>query len=299
MSNWTKENIPDMTGKRILITGGTSGLGRTETEILAGTGAEVIVAARNTDKGDDVVRSIREARPDAKIEMRQLDLASLASIESFAHRFTQDFDRLDVLINNAGVMVPPYGKTEDGFELQMGTNHFGTFALTGRLLPLLRQTPDSRVVVTSSMAHRQGDPDLSDLDWTERKYNAWQAYGDSKIANLLFTFELDRRLDGKGPRVIAAHPGWTATDLQRHSEVANLLNHVFAMKPEQGALSPLRAATDPTATSGEYYGPTKMGGMRGYPEHATAIPRANDRDLAAELWAVSTERTGVSYDLAA
>ncbi|MEC7762073.1 MAG: oxidoreductase [Pseudomonadota bacterium] len=297
MVDWTEKDVPDQTGKRILITGGTSGLGKAEAEVLAAKGAEVILGVRNPIRGEAVAEGIRKATPGAKIEIRELDLASLASIKTFADGFLATYDRLDVLINNAGVMVPPLGRTEDGFELQMGTNHFGAFALTGRLMPLLIATPDSRVTVTSSVAHKQGKPNLDDLDWTSRKYSAWQAYGDSKIANLLFAFELDRRLAGRGPKVVAAHPGWTATDLQRHSGFANFMNNIVAMKLSQGVLSPLRAATDPSARSGDFFGPTKFNDMRGYPEHADAIPLANDRELAARLWDISTERTGVTYDL--
>lgn len=296
MSDWTKANIPDMTGKRILITGGTSGLGKAEAEMLAERGAGVVLGVRNLARGESVADGIRKATPGAHIEVRELDLASLASIARFAEGLLRDHDRLDVLVNNAGVMVPPYGKTEDGFELQMGTNHFGAFALTGRLLPLLRKTPDSRVTVTSSVAHKQGKPDLQDLDWTARKYSAWQAYSDSKIANLLFAFELDWRLKGNGPKVVAAHPGWTATDLQRHSGMASFFNHIVAMPLSKGVLAPLRAATDPAAQSGDFYGPTRFNDMRGYPEHAVAIPLANDHDVAAELWEISTERTGVTYN---
>lgn len=251
---------------------------------------------RDTRRGEEVTATIRAATPGASVEVRALDLASLASIATFATTFRADHDRLDVLVNNAGVMVPPFGRTADGFELQMGTNHFGTFALTGRLLPLLRATQGSRVTVTTSVAHKRGKPDLDDLDWTARPYDAWQAYSDSKIANLLFAFELVRRLEGRGPSVVAAHPGWTATDLQRHSGVASVLNHLVAMRLDRGVLSPLRAATDPAATSGDFFGPTKFADMRGDPDHATAVPLAHDRTLAARLWAISTDRTGVTCD---
>ena len=164
MTSWTKADIPDMTGKRVLITGATSGLGKAEAQVLAERGADLILGVRNIAKGETVADTIRRASPDASVEVRRLDLASLASIESFATALRADHERIDVLINNAGVMVPPYGRTEDGFELQMGTNHFGAFALTGRLLPLLAATPGSRVTLTSSVAHKQGKPDLADLD---------------------------------------------------------------------------------------------------------------------------------------
>jgi NAD(P)-dependent dehydrogenase (short-subunit alcohol dehydrogenase family) len=298
MSNWTTKNIPDLTGKRVVITGATSGLGEAAARALTQKGAKVVFGVRNTEKGDAVAQRIRDAVPGAGVDVRHLDLADLASVETFAEGVLRDYDRLDVLLNNAGVMVPPFGKTKDGFELQMGTNHFGTFALTGRLMPLLTTTPDARVVVTSSVAHKQGNPDLEDLDWSRRSYNRWQAYGDSKLANLLFAFELDRRCGARGPTVIAAHPGWTATDLQRHSGVASFLNHILAMPVEKGVLSQLRAATDPQLASGDYIGPAGFGDMRGYPDHAKASSRAHDHQLAARLWAISETRTGVRFPVA-
>ncbi|MCA0042726.1 oxidoreductase [Celeribacter litoreus] len=292
---WTDADIPDLTGKCILITGATSGLGRAEAEMLARKGAALVFGVRNISKAQAVAKDIREATPGAQIIVRELDLASLTSINRFACGVMTELSTLDVLVNNAGVMVPPYGHTEDGFELQMGTNHFGTFALTGLLLPLLRKTPGARITVTSSIAHKQGDPDLSDLDWTRRKYNAWKAYGDSKIANLLFAYELVRRLGSNGPKVVAAHPGWTRTDLQRHSGIARFLNPLMGMPLAQGVLSPLRAATDPDAQTGDFFGPTKLGQMRGYPERVEPKALARDPDLAAALWEISAERTGVTY----
>lgn len=292
---WTEADIPDQTGRRVLITGATGGLGLAEAKALARKGAILTLGVRNVKKGEAAAQEIRQETPGANVTVRELDLASLASIARFAESFLADHDGLDLLINNAGVMVPPLGHTEDGFELQMGTNHFGTFALTGRLMPLLKATPGARVTVTSSVAHRQGDPDLSDLDWTARKYNAWKAYGDSKIANLLFAYELARRLGGQGPMVVAGHPGWTRTDLQRHSGMASFLNPIVAMPIPQGMLGPLRAATDPTAKSGDFFGPTKMGQMRGYPERVEPKALAKDPDLAAGLWEISEQRTGVTF----
>ncbi|MBY5971105.1 SDR family NAD(P)-dependent oxidoreductase [Ferrimonas balearica] len=293
--NWTERDVPDQTGRNVLITGATGGLGLAQAKALAKRGATLILGVRNTEKGQAAADEIRKAAPQSNVTVRTLDLASLASIASFTDSFLAEHDSLDLLINNAGVMVPPLGHTEDGFELQMGTNHFGPFALTGRLMPLLKATPGSRVTVTSSVAHRQGDPDLSDLDWTARKYNAWKAYGDSKIANLLFAYELTRRLSGQGPVVVAGHPGWTRTDLQRHSGVARVLNPIVAMPISQGMLGPLRAATDPTAKSGDFFGPTRMGQMRGYPDRVEPKALARDPDLAALLWQISEERTGVTY----
>lgn len=293
--HWTETNVPDQTGRHVLVTGATSGLGLAQAISLARKGARLTLGVRDQVKGRAAADCIRKVVPDADISLRDLDLASQTSIAAFADELTTAEDRLDLLINNAGVMVPPLGRTEDGFELQMGTNHFGTFALTGRLMPMLMATPGARVTVTSSVAHRQGNPNLSDLDWTRRRYFAWQAYGDSKIANLLFAFELVRRLDGRGPTVVAGHPGWTRTDLQRHSGVARFLNPIVAMPLDQGMLGPLRAATDPTAQPGDFFGPTRLGQMRGYPERVEPKPMARDPNLAGALWEVSQQRTGVTY----
>ena len=292
---WTEANVPDLAGRRAVVTGATSGLGRETARALVAKGADVVLAVRDTDRGENVAAELRSTRPGAQVEVRKLDLASLASIEAFADGLLGDTARLDLLANNAGVMVPPLGYTEDGFELQMGTNHFGTFALTGRLMGLLSETPGARVTVTSSVAHRRGNPDLEDLDWRNRRYNAWRAYGDSKIANLLFAFELNRRLGGTGPTVCASHPGWTRTDLQRHSGMANFLNPIVAMPVEKGVLAPLRAATDPGARSGDFFGPDGRGEMRGYPVRVEPVDRAKDPELARRLWDVSAERTGVTF----
>jgi NAD(P)-dependent dehydrogenase (short-subunit alcohol dehydrogenase family) len=292
---WTEANVPDLMGKRAVVTGATSGLGRETARALASKGAEVVLAVRDTDRGEKVAAELRSAQPVAEVTVRKLDLASLASIQAFADELLGEVERLDILANNAGVMVPPLGYTEDGFELQMGTNHFGTYALTGRLMGLLSKTPGARITVTSSVAHRRGNPDLTDLDWGSRRYNAWRAYGDSKIANLLFAFELNRRLGGTGPTVCASHPGWTRTDLQRHSGMANLLNPIVAMPVEKGVLAPLRAATDPDARSADFFGPDGRGEMRGYPVRVEPVERAKDPELARRLWEISAERTGVAF----
>ena len=228
----------------------------------------------------------------------QLDLSSLASVHTFAETFLAQHDRLDLLINNAGVMVPPLTKTEDGFELQFGTNHLGHFALTGLLLPLLNATPDARIVTVSSMAHRSGKINFDNLN-AEQSYSEWPFYGQSKLANLLFTFELQRRLDASkaSTRSVAAHPGWTATDLQKNSGLASFLNPFFAMEPPQGALPTLYAATAPNVSGGTYYGPNGFMEMKGYPKQVGTHARAKDRAVAARLWEVSEEMTGVAYTL--
>ncbi|KAA3623407.1 MAG: SDR family NAD(P)-dependent oxidoreductase [Bacteroidetes bacterium] len=296
-SNWTANNIPDQKNKVIIITGSTSGIGKAGAEILAEKNATVVMAVRNTQKGESVATEIKSKFPKAKIDVRKLDLSSLDSVEQFANGFIQNYDRLDVLINNAGVMIPPYGKTADGFELQMGTNHLGHFALTGHLLPLLKNTKDSRIVATSSVAHRYGNIDFSDLGWENRKYNASRAYSDSKIANIYFMYELARKFKNTpdAPMITASHPGWTGTDLQRHSGLMRFLNIFFGQKPPQGILPSLRAAFDPEARSGDYYGPSGFMEMRGNPKKVKTIALAQDIKKAKMLWDMSEELTGVEY----
>lgn len=296
-SNWTANNIPDLTGKVIIITGSTSGIGKAGTEILAEKNATIVLAVRNTQKGENVVNEIKSRVPQAKLEVRKLDLSSLKSVKEFADGFNQNYDRLDVLINNAGVMIPPYSKTEDGFELQMGTNHFGHFALTGQLMPLLKKTGGSRIVSTSSIAHRFGNIDFSDLHWENRKYNAQRAYGDSKIANIYFMYEFQRRYKNEpdAPMITASHPGWTGTELQRHSGRMRFLNIFFAQEPAQGILPSLRAAFDPDARTGDYYGPSRMMETRGNPMKVKTNTLSQDAEKAKKLWDVSEELTGIKY----
>jgi NAD(P)-dependent dehydrogenase (short-subunit alcohol dehydrogenase family) len=218
-------------------------------------------------------------------------------VRAFAAAFARARARLDLLINNAGVMVPPESTTQQGFELQFGVNHLGHFALTGLLLPLVRATPSARVVTVSSQAHRMGAVDFADLQFTERGYQPWPAYGQSKLANLLFTFELQRRLEAEGVDAIAvaAHPGWTGTDLQRNSWYIRPLNRLFAMTPAQGALPTLRAATAPDVNGGEYFGPHGFREMWGHPVRVGTTDAARDADDAVRLWRVSEELTGVRY----
>ena len=291
--NWTAENIGDQKGRVVIVTGSTSGIGEETARIAAEKGAEVVMAVRNTAKGESVAAEIVAGAPDARVVVRELDLASLSSVRTFAEAFGGEFDRLDVLVNNAGVMMPPYSKTEDGFELQMGTNHFGHFALTGLLLPLLEKTEGSRVVNVSSLAHRFGDIDFGDLAWEDRSYSAQRAYGDSKIANLYFTYELAKRTGGK-PMVLAAHPGYTATDLQRHSSLYSFTNRFLAQDSEMGALPTLRAAFDEDAENGEFYGPAKWGHWRGYPVAHESNSRSRDPEVAERLWTESERLTGVT-----
>lgn len=296
---WTADNIGDQSGRVAIVTGSSSGIGYEAARVLANKNAEVILAVRNQVKGDAAVRKIKAQNQNADVKVMILDLASLKSVKSFAIEFKSKYKRLDLLINNAGVMIPPYSKTEDGFELQFGTNHLGHFALTAQLIDLLKQTENSRIVNVSSAAHKYGNINLDDLNWEKRKYKAWTAYGDSKIANLYFTYELQNHLakNGNHPIVTAAHPGWTSTDLQRHSGMFDFLNNFFGMKSEQGTLSTLRAAIDESAQSGDYYGPEGFMEWKGSPVKVESNELSHNKDIAKKLWDVSEELTGVKYNL--
>jgi NAD(P)-dependent dehydrogenase (short-subunit alcohol dehydrogenase family) len=296
-TKWDASRIPDQKGRVIIVTGSTSGIGKETARVLAKKNGTVILAVRNVKKGEGVSDEIRQEYPMADLFVRELDLASLESVKAFAETINRDYDRLDVLINNAGIMMCPYSTTRDGFEIQMGTNHLGHFALTGLLMPLLEKTEGSRIVALSSGAHAMGNIDLSDLNWEKRNYNTQRAYGDSKLANLYFTYELARRLqsNGNNPKVTAAHPGWTATDLQRHSGLVRFMNLFFAQNVAMGALPTLRAAVDEDANQGDFFGPEGMFHMRGYPVVQDSSERSHDGDMALELWRISEEMTGVSY----
>jgi NAD(P)-dependent dehydrogenase (short-subunit alcohol dehydrogenase family) len=300
---WSAADIPDQHGRIAVVTGANSGIGLVAARELAGHGARVIMACRDTAKGAGAAERIRATLPDAELEVVALDLASLASVRAFAEGYGGD--RLDLLINNAGVMAAPYRKTVDGFELQLGTNHLGHFALTGLLLERLLATPQARVVTVSSTAHRSGRIKFDDLQG-ERSYGRWRAYGQSKLANLLFAFELDRRLRaaGKELRSVAAHPGYAATNLQfaatpsRVERVASaVLNRVYAQSADLGALPTLYAATADIA-GGSYVGPDGFLEGRGHPKLVGATRAAKDPEAARRLWTISEEVTGVQFDFA-
>ncbi len=294
---WTADNIPNQTGKIVIVTGSSSGIGFEAARVLTNKGAEVIIAVRNKEKGEKAVQKIQDQKSKAKIKLMLIDLADLKSVELFAKSFKEKFTQLDMLINNAGVMMPPYGKTTDGFELQFGTNHLGHFALTGHLMELIQNTPNSRIVNVSSGAHNYGKINFDDLTWDKRPYKAMRAYGDSKIANLYFTYELHNRLgnENSNPVAIAAHPGWTATELQRHSGLFNFLNSFFAMPIEQGALPTLRAATDNNVQPGDYFGPDGFREMKGYPVKVESNRLSHNEKITKQLWSASEELTGVKY----
>jgi NAD(P)-dependent dehydrogenase (short-subunit alcohol dehydrogenase family) len=299
MPRWTVKDMPDQTGKVAIVTGANSGIGYEEARGLASKGARVILACRSQEKGEAAVKQICEEQPDALVDLTPLDLADLSSVRQFAEQFTPRYDRLDMLINNAGVMaVPELRRTADGFEMQFGTNHLGHFALTGLLLEAITRTPNARVVTVSSVAHYRGQMDFDNLN-AERSYDRWGAYGESKVANLLFTYELQRRFEAAGEDAIAvaAHPGWTDTNLQRDAGLFRFFNPLIAMQSEQGALPTLYAATAPNVSGGEYYGPDGRNERRGYPTRVESSPLSHDQAAATRLWALSEELTGVTFEL--
>lgn len=295
--NWTAENIPDQKGRIAVVTGSSSGIGFEAAKVLANKNAKVIIAVRNLTKGEIAKSKIVGQNKSADVEVMKIDLSDLTSVKSFAEEYKNKYNKLDLLINNAGVMIPPYSKTKDGFELQMGTNHFGHFALTLQLIDIIQATPNARIVNVASAAHKYGNINFDDLNWENRKYKSWRAYGDSKIANLYFTRELAKRLSGKNTLVTAAHPGWTATELQRHSGLFGFLNQFFAMKQDQGALPTLRAAFDENAKSGDYFGPDGWQEWKGYPVKVDTNKLAKDTSVAKKLWDVSEELTKIKFNV--
>jgi len=295
MTKWTLNQIPDQTGRVAIVTGANTGIGFETAAALAAKNAQVVLACRNQQKAEDAVDRIRARTPEAELSFIPFDLASLHSIKEFAETFRSDKERLDLLINNAGLMVPPFGHTEDGFELQFGCNHLGHFALTGRLVDLLQATPQARVVTVSSLTHRMGAMDFDNLN-AEKGYKKMSAYGQSKLANLLFTFELQRRLENAGSDVVAtaAHPGWTGTDLQRHTLLIEFFGSL-AQGPARGALPTLRAAVDPEARGGDYFGPRGLFELRGLPKKVGTTQAAKNEVDARRLWRLSEDLTGVSF----
>jgi NAD(P)-dependent dehydrogenase (short-subunit alcohol dehydrogenase family) len=303
---WSAADIPDLKGRIAVVTGASSGLGRQTALELGRHGATVVMAVRDEAKGASVRSELLAEVPAADLQLRRLDLADLASVRSFAEEFADDHPRLDLLVNNAGVMATPRRTTVDGFELQFGTNHLGHFALTALLLPGLRARPGARVVTVSSGAAQMGRVRFGDLNG-ERRYQRWTAYSQSKLANLLFAFELDRRLRAAGLEIVsvAAHPGYAATHLQTvgaemdgntvQRQLLELGNRVFAQSDAQGALPQLYAAVAPGVRGGDYYGPGGLFNMRGAPVKVVPPIQAHDTRAAHRLWEVSEESTGVSF----
>jgi NAD(P)-dependent dehydrogenase (short-subunit alcohol dehydrogenase family) len=307
--DWTTEDIGDQHGRVALITGANTGIGFETAKVLATRGATVVLACRDQAKMRSAAARLREAAPGADIATLPLDLASLASVRAAAAQFRGAWERLDLLINNAGLMIPPYGRTADGFESQFGVNHLGHYALTGLLLDRLLHTAGSRVVTVSSNAHRRGTINFDDLQ-AERGYRPMDAYAQSKLANILFTYELQRQLSASGATAIAvaAHPGAARTELMRHSPwhfrlvVSPRTRMLFSWLIQDqaaGALPTLRAATDPQARGGEYYGPDGWREFTGrHPVLVQPVPRARDADVQRRLWHESQRLTGVGYEFA-
>ena len=299
-TQWTEDKIPDQSGRVAIVTGANSGLGWETARALADKGATVILACRSIAKATPAAERIKAFKPAGQVVVMALDLGDLTTVHAFAMDFRQTYQRLDLLINNAGVSLPPYGKTAQGFEQQFGTNHLGHFALTGLLLERLTATPNARIVTVSSSAHESGAINFADLNWAQRKYQPMAAYGQSKLANLLFTYELQRQLvaAGQSTLAVAAHPGWAATDAQRHSPMLKRLNPLFAQPPKMGALPTLYGATAPEVRGGQYFGPGGLGGLRGYPKPLRSSARSYDEAVARQLWTVSEELTQVTYTFA-
>jgi len=295
---WNAENIPNQKGKVVIVTGSSSGIGFEAARVLAEKEASVIIAVRNLEKGNKAAEKITAQNNDADLTVLELDLANLESVKNFAENFNKDYSRLDLLINNAGVMIPPYSKTANGFELQFGTNHLGHFSLTAQLLKALLKTDKARIVNVASSAHKVGNLNFDDLTWEKRSYTAWRAYGDSKISNLYFTYELDRKLKEKklDLLVTAAHPGYTATELQRNMGLLEFFNNIFAQDVSMGALPTLRAATEAGLKGAEYFGPSGFMEMRGFPEQVESNKLSKDEAIAKKLWEVSEELTGVKVE---
>jgi NAD(P)-dependent dehydrogenase (short-subunit alcohol dehydrogenase family) len=295
---WTEADVPEQSGRTAVVTGANSGIGFEAARVLAERGAAVVLAIRDLGKGEDAAAKIRASAPAASVSIVRLDLGSLASIREAAEELRAGHDRLDLLMNNAGLMMTPRGRTADGFELQLGTNHLGHFALTGLLLDRMLQVPGSRVVTMSSNGHKLGRIHFDDLQ-SERRYSRTGAYAQSKLANLLFTYELQDRLTraGAATAALAAHPGTSRTALTRNLPAVMRLGAALMpfQPPAMGAAPMLRAATDPAALGGEYYGPAGFGENSGPAKRVLSNARSHDREAARRLWEESARLTGVSY----
>jgi NAD(P)-dependent dehydrogenase (short-subunit alcohol dehydrogenase family) len=302
---WTTENIPDMTGMVIIVTGGNSGIGFEAVKEFAHKGAKTIMASRNLDKAKKALAKIQKKIPDAPVEIIQLDLADLNSVQKFTKVFKEKYERLDVLVNNAGIMMVPHRTTVDGFESQVGTNHLGHFALTGLLYDLLAKTGGSRVVNVSSNGHKLGDTDFDKFRYDkDKEYSRAKAYGRSKLANILFTYELDRRFKKANIDAIsvAAHPGVANTNLANHmagwfSPLLKLMSFFMLQSAAKGALPTIRAAVDPGVKGGEFYGPRGKNQFRGYPERVESSAASHNEEDAKKLWDLSEKLTGVNFEI--
>jgi NAD(P)-dependent dehydrogenase (short-subunit alcohol dehydrogenase family) len=300
---WTEADVPDQSGRTAVITGGNSGIGFEAARVLAQRGARLLLGCRDQGKARDAVTRIRAVAPGADVRVVPLDLASLRSVRAAAAQIRSACEGIDLLINNAGVMMPPYGVTADGFELQFGINHLGHFALTGLLLDRLARLRGARVVTVSSNSHREGRINFDDLA-SQHGYRRIAGYGQSKLANLMFAYELQRRLAAAGSPAIAAaaHPGLTRTDLARYLSRVMTAYYVLVERPlaqsaAMGALGTLRAATDPAVRGGDYYGPVRWRGERGHPQRISSSERSYDEAAQRRLWQESERLTGVGYPI--
>jgi len=304
--NWTLEDISDLSGRVIIVTGGNSGLGYESVKAFAMKGAEVVMASRSMEKGEEALAEILKDVPDGKIKVMQLDLGDLESVKNFASAFKAGYKKLDVLMNNAGIMMTPYFTTKDGFEGQLGTNHLGHFALTGLLMDVILKTQGARIVNVSSGAHKSGEMDFSNLQFENGiGYKPMKAYGRSKLSNLLFTYELQRRLEASKKDTIAAaaHPGIAMTNLANHlmgKFLFKILSPLFKMMAQDqamGALPQIRASVDPDVKGSEYYGPDGKKEYKGYPVVVSSNEASHNREDAAKLWEESERLTGVKIDI--
>lgn len=307
-SDWSYEDVPSLAGCMIIVTGANSGIGLEATKELVAHGAHVVMACRSMERAEAAQQDVAAFTPNGQTTLMQLDLGDLASVRRFANAYLERFDRLDRLINNAGVMAIPRRETADGFEMQFGVNHLGHFALTGLLVGRILETPDSRIVCVSSNAHKMGKMRFGDLQW-ERSYSKWGAYGQAKLANLLFVRELQRRLDKTHADTISVgcHPGWAATNLQLRGpemEGASVMrklnvlgNKLIAQSPKAGAMPTVFATTEPTLRGGEYIGPSGFMEVKGAPKRVEPSKRARDEQVARKLWEISEELTGVLFEI--
>lgn len=304
-TDWTIEEIDDLKGKIVVVTGANVGLGFESTRIFAQKNATVIMACRSMEKANEAKFQIEDEFPNADLVTMRLDLGSLKSIKSFTEIFKKNYKRLDILLNNAGIMTVPYGKTEDGFELQNGVNHLGHFALTAQLFDILKNTPNSRIVNVSSLAHRQGKMDFDNYLFENGNYDKMKSYSRSKLSNLLFTYELDRRIKEKGYAIkaIAAHPGVSSTELGRYlkAEPSSSPFLKFALRygqtPRQGCLPEVRASLDVNAKSGQYYGPNGLIGLKGKPVLVKSSKRSHNLNDAKMLWEKSEKLTNIDFKI--
>jgi len=304
MIPWNTEQIENLKGKEVIVTGGSSGIGLEAAKVLAVKGAAVTLAVRNVEKAKRIIEKFHSENPDAVMTAMHLDLADLKSVKHFADQYRSNHDHLHILINNAGVMIPPYRKTKDGFESQFGTNHLGHFALTSHLLPLLLTTPLSRIIITSSLAARKGKIHFDNLDGS-RGYNPMEFYRQSKLANLLFAIELQHRLGraGKSTISVACHPGISVSNLlsrgsgKEANKVLKKMMRIVAQPAHKGALPTLYAATNTDLTGGEYIGPDGPGNRKGNPVQTSDALKLFKTDLSERLWQVSETLTGVKFTI--